>query len=882
MELKTYQQDVLRDLSRYLSLINETGNYIKAYRCLWKEKGFPVGLEGMKAYLDLLPGVPHVCFKMPTGGGKTFQACCSIKPIFDAFPADKIKAVVWLVPSDSILAQTVAALRSPDHPYRQKLNVQFGGRVEVYTKEQLLCGQNFNISSVSEQLSIMLLSYDSFRGRSRETLKSKQENSALAPMARALGTPQFPIQGADETALIQVINQLNPVVIVDESHHARSTLSLAMLTDFNPSFVLDLTATPTEDSNIISYVDAYQLKRENMVKLPVIVYNRDDMAEVIADAKDMRDRLETQAQAEAQQGGEYIRPIVLFQAQPKGAQDSQTFERVRQKLATCGIPAEQIAIKTADINELKGVDLMSPKCPIRYIITVNALKEGWDCPFAYILASLANKTSKIDVEQIVGRILRQPYARKHQSTWLNMSYVLTCSNDFQTTLEGIVDGLNSAGFSKKDYRVAEAAVSAPEPERGSEPSPELSFPGPEHPVTDDDGAPCCAEDDEDDTTGADDVLSVDPAHVRAVAPTTTVDTMLDHASEQGKAFDEDLKQNDGDGEHIPVDLHNMKTTFAMNPDFAGEVASLVLPQFVHKVPQSLFEDESEVLLTEEHLTQDFTLRGKPTAIDWQGADVEMAQVDVKQGSDGTPRSMKLSMNDKKLLREYLNSQAPEKQIGICKGIIHGQLNRIDAVDAAELRHYIDRIIEEMDEAQLVALRRSPQGFAQRIETYVKALLEEHKRERFKTMLDQATIVCRPRYHFPRTISPASSTSLYDGSLYEAEESGNKFEMKLVQELSQMPNIKWWHRNISRTGFCLNGSRNHYPDFIVCTNLGNIVVIETKGEHLGNADSKEKLEIGRKWADKAGERYSYFMVYETQAPDPGAYNFSKFIETLGAM
>lgn len=887
MELKTYQQDVLRDLSRYLSLINETGNYIDAYHRLWEEKGFPIGLKGIKRYQDLLPGVPHVCFKMPTGGGKTYQACCSIKPIFDAFPADKMKVVVWLVPSESILAQTAAALCSPDHPYRQKLNVQFSGRVEVYTKEQLLCGQNFNISAVSEQLSIMVLSYDSFRGRSRETLKSKQENSALAPLANALGTPQFPIQGADETALLQVINQLNPVVIVDESHHARSTLSMAMLTDFNPSFVLDLTATPTEKSNIISYVDAYQLKRENMVKLPVIVYNREDMAEVIADAKDMRDRLEAQAQAEATQGGEYIRPIVLFQAQPKVAEDSQTFERVRQKLVACGIPAEQIAIKTADINELKAVNLLSPQCPIRYIITVNALKEGWDCPFAYILASLANKTSKIDVEQIVGRILRQPYAHKLQSTWLNMSYVLTCSNDFQSTLEGIVAGLNSAGFSRKDYRVAETAAPEPEPKRSIE-TPELPFPESEPTTPDDDEkrVSVCAEDEEDGddgNTGADDVLGVDPAHVRDTAPSpTSVDSMMNQASEQGKAFEEDLSQDDGAGEHIPVDLHDMKTTFAMNSDFEEEVASLLLPQFVRKVPQSLFEDESEVLLTEEHLTQDFTLRGKPTAIDWQGADVEMAQVDVKQGGDGEPRSMRLSMNDKKLLREYLNSQPPEKQVGICKGIIHNQLNRIDAVDSSELRCYIDRIIEEMDDAQLVALRRSPQGFALRIETYVKALLEAHKREQFKTMLDQGSIVCRPRYRFPHTISPASVIRLYDGSLYEAEESGNKFEMRLVQNLSQMPNVRWWHRNISRTGFCINGSRNHYPDFIVCTTQGNIVVIETKGEHLGNADSKEKLEMGRKWADKAGECYSYFMVYETNAPDPGAYIFSKFIEILSSM
>ena len=48
----------------------------------------------------------------------------------------------------------------------------------------------------------------------------------------------------------------------------------------------------------------------------------------------------------------------------------------------CAIPKKEIAIKTGDKDELKNVDLLFPDCPIRYIITVNALKEGWDYPFA--------------------------------------------------------------------------------------------------------------------------------------------------------------------------------------------------------------------------------------------------------------------------------------------------------------------------------------------------------------------------------------------------------------------------------------------------------------------------------------------------------------------
>lgn len=159
---------------------------------------------------------------------------------------------------------------------------------------------------------------------------------------------------------------------------------------------------------------------------------------------------------------------MLFQAEPKSSSDTVTLEKLKDKLVAIGIPENQIAIKTSNVNELKGVNLLSTDCEIRYIITVNALKEGWDCPFAYILASVANKTSRVDVEQILGRILRQPYAKKHKMPLLNTSYVLTSSRDFRTTLDDIVVGLNKAGFSKKDYRIGEIEKTPFAPNEGEQ------------------------------------------------------------------------------------------------------------------------------------------------------------------------------------------------------------------------------------------------------------------------------------------------------------------------------------------------------------------------------------------------------------------------------
>ena len=103
MELKNYQRTVIADLTHYLELLNETKNYSAAFNSFWQEKSVP----SLGSYQDILPGVPNLCFKVPTGGGKTFIACNAIRPVFDALPLTKTKAVVWLVPSDAILAQTV-------------------------------------------------------------------------------------------------------------------------------------------------------------------------------------------------------------------------------------------------------------------------------------------------------------------------------------------------------------------------------------------------------------------------------------------------------------------------------------------------------------------------------------------------------------------------------------------------------------------------------------------------------------------------------------------------------------------------------------------------------------------------------------------------------
>ena len=117
------------------------------------------------------------------------------------------------------------------------------------------------------------------------------------------------------------------------------------------------------------------------------------------------------------------------------------------------------------------------------------------------------------------------------------------------------------------------------------------------------------------------------------------------------------------------------------------------------------------------------------------------------------------------------------------------------------------------------------------------------------------------------------------ALYEAEGDLNLLERWMVESLAALPNILWWHRNPStpRVGFRLNGFINHYPDIIAYTKKGHVLVIETKGEHLNNPDSQQKLRLGRYWKEKAGSGFLDYMVFEQLRPqEEGAYRMDDFL------
>lgn len=868
MELNSYQEKVILDLNDYLEELNKYGSkkLNQSFASYWLKKGV-----ANQNYIEKIPNTPHVCVKVPTAGGKTFIAVNALRSIYDAAEyhgEKKPRFTVWLVPSTAILEQTLKNLQNPEHPYRQKLNVLFNGRVNVYEKDDVLLGRGFDADTVKSGISIVIMTFDAFRTRNKEGRLIYRENGYLA----SFDTKTTALPESDDTSLINVIRSLEPVVIVDESHNATSDLSLEMLSNLNAKFILDLTATPRRNSNIISYVSSLSLKKENMVKLPVNASNQANKEDVLISAVTFQHYLEKVAKQAFENGEPYVRPIVLFQAEAKTKEDNTTFEKVKQTLIEeLQIPAEQIKIKTAEIDELKNVDLFSPDCPVRFIITVNALKEGWDCSFAYILANLANKHSEIDVTQIVGRILRQPNAKLFSNPLLNMSYVFTASAQFRTVLGNIVEGLTLAGFSPKDYRAINSNIIKNEESI--------------KPVSDNKPIELQLDSDfKEDATEKEEFnfdknrlknQNIDEINLGATSSDFTKEVIT-----QSENFNLEVKNSHSS---IPRELSENMNIAKINQEFTETIGSIYIPQFFETV-SGLFEDE--VLFDKNNLLTNFELNKCDTNISFSDLDPELYSIDVEneQNAKFSPLNKEKSEQLLKLFRNYSLEQKKENLVTSL--LTFAGKNAFFPIADSEIRVYFRKIIEQMSLADMESCLIKPSPFFDKIKKKIRQLQEDFGKEEFFKWIDQERFQIKAEYQLPIDITPQSFADSLSRSLYEREASMNNYEFNVISRVISLDNVVWWHRIDDKRkeySFKINGFINHYPDFLILTKKNTLILVEVKGEQLANPESKNKLELGKKWESLANQlglpyKFRYFMVFITK-PMEGAKSLDELIETI---
>lgn len=268
-------------------------------------------------------------------------------------------------------------------------------------------------------------------------------------------------------------------------------------------------------------------------------------------------------------------------------------------------------------------------------------------------------------------------------------------------------------------------------------------------------------------------------------------------------------------------------------------------------------------------------------------DRKMSKADLRRAAGIAPNTMTKLNRDEEVTLETLGKICAILNVNIGDIVdflsTDQKLSKMNCVNDRELDEYIDRVIGTMSEDQLSELEQSPYPYVVKIQGKVKKLIAQHRSSVFDTWLEQDKISCLPNYALPAVISPTAFTSMVPKSLYTAEEDMNEYEFKVVWALSELGNVKWWHRNISRLGFQINGPVHAYPDIIVMLHSGKILMVETKGDHLDNDESKEKAKIGDQWAKLAGKQYKYYMVFETNQSDyPGAYSLERFMEIVNGL
>jgi type III restriction enzyme len=393
--------------------------------------------------------MPYVCLRVPTGGGKTLLACyASGLAMSELLRADRA-VVLWLVPSNTILEQTADALRDPRHPYRRALELACGA-AEVVTIEEAL---RLSRAAVDGQTVVIVSTIQAFRVEDTTGRKVYEQNGAFSEHLLNLSLDRVNdlLPGADgkpKPSLVNMLRLRRPIVVVDEAHNARTDLSFSTLGQTLPSCIIEFTATPARSknpSNVLHHVSAAELKAAEMIKLPLRVITRapSQREQFLADAISLRADLERLAVAEGQSTGEYLRPIMLIQAERVDA-----CEPLREHLVNdFGIAKDQIKISVGAKDELPSArEIVSQLCPVRFIITVQKLREGWDCPFAYVLCSLRETRSPTAIEQIVGRILRLPAAQTKQHPDLNCAYAFSVSASIIEVLAELREALESNGF----------------------------------------------------------------------------------------------------------------------------------------------------------------------------------------------------------------------------------------------------------------------------------------------------------------------------------------------------------------------------------------------------------------------------------------------------
>lgn len=875
MPLKRYQQEALDALARFFDLArggNDEAALDAAFRQAMREQ--EVAADSIPPYLAQGFGTtPYVCIRIPTGGGKTLLGTHALAVAARHFVGRDRPLALWLVPSNIIRVQTLAALKQPGHPYREALEAHFGVDglrvVDIADCEQLR-PQDFEQKAIVVVGTLQTLRVDETSARDVYAYKEAFEpHFARAPQLDGFDCVEEKDLAAQPYLRREDIGKVKrsfanlmywhrPVVIIDEAHNARTPLTYDTFNRLRPAALIEMTATPVRKgehrSNVLYHVSAEELKAEDMIKLPIVLSTHPNWQEAVRDALLTRKRLADEALGEA----DYLRPILLLQAEDKAGE--VTVERLRTHLIEQEhIAVERIAVATGSQRELDGVDLFDPRCPVEVVITVEALKEGWDCSFAYVFCSLQKIGSSKDMEQLLGRVLRMPYARRRKSELLNRAYAHLASAETARVANELADRLVAMGFEELEAAQAVFPSNLPLFDAATGRPTELELPSfdvvlPLAPAVvmalsqGEGGAGLSLSEHAD--GGVSVRLSAPPteevrAALVAAAPNKrereALETALDRfelrhqaavaPSVRGVPFKPIplLCIRDAQGE---LDLAERETLLDL-AGFSLAEQSAELPGFMpdgDRKPYLLDIADGHLRIEQELAAYSVNLDLVPTEV--SQADL-IRWLDARLRQPDTPQSQMLAWLAK-----------------VIAGLQRGS-GATGGYSLTALVRHRNQLADALAE-RLKSLRGTAQKAA-----FQQSLLGPDPRgcvsPEYLFSFGRGMYPARPPYYQGRY----RFLKHYYGVIGDLKDKGEEYDCAVM--LDELPEVKHWVRNLPRFpefSFWLpTASDRFYPDFVAELHDGRLLVVEYKGEaYKSNDDSHEKRVIGEYWAQLSGHLF----------------------------
>ncbi len=868
-QLKQYQQQTLGALEQFLddARLNPVAEAFE--RALLR--------QGVEPYLYRhyqFDEVPYVCLRLPTGGGKTVLGSHAVRIATRAYLEKEYPIVLWLVPTNTIQQQTLEALKTAGHPYRVELDRAFDQRVRVLDVDEV---NQIRAHDIGNQVIVVVSTLANLRVTDTSDRKVYAYHEDFEPHFAGIDPDDARLErvteadlkenGLSKVALGKVkfsfANLLalhGPLVIMDEAHNARTRLTFDTLKRIHPKCIIEFTATPdlsdSSGSNILYRASASELKAEEMIKLPIMLTEHDDWQAAVEDTLLTRNRLQVEAQNEA----DYVRPMTLFQAEKKNG--TVTWEVLKNYLIEeQHIDEEKIAVVTGTQRELNDINLFDPGCRIEHVITVDALKEGWDCSFAYVFCSVRDVRSSKDVEQLLGRVLRMPYAKRRNVDALNRAYAHLAAPRFAEAASQLVDKLVDMGFEAQEIlasiqRSYEDDLFGPNDgghfSPPQEPPLELSLPS--VPQIKSEHQPL--------------MENVTVSHNEDGSANIEVKGLLDE--EVAKDFLKLFKGKEKKAVQAQIEQHNARVQAYQSPSEKGELFS--------PLPGLCYSEQGELTLVEPETF--LFAKG-----DWSPLDftIELPNFTLKQ----TDTTYEIDMNGKKVGYRIAEEQA------------NYNLNLVDTdITEQDLVRFLDRELRNIHFNQsvmvrfisqtiahligdkgftLTALVRSKFLLVKAIQSRLQVLREKATKAGFQSVLFDDALPLATSFSYQFEFKPGlypARPPFYSGryqfrkhyypQIEDLKVDGEEF--LCAQAIDSQPAIKFWVRNLvarPAASFRLPIAEGwFYPDFIAQLEDGRLLVVEYKGEvYKTNDDSREKNSVGQLWAKQGGNDYLFLMAVE---------------------